>query len=53
MNTVLRQADQIRPVAARIGSEGAQRILGGFELTSYDFGPKDLFVQATVVGTRH
>jgi dolichol-phosphate mannosyltransferase len=25
---------------------------GGFELTSYDFGAKDLFVQAVVVGTR-
>jgi dolichol-phosphate mannosyltransferase len=26
---------------------------GGFELTSYDFGPKDLFVQAVVVATRN
>jgi hypothetical protein len=26
---------------------------GGFDLTSYDFGPKDLFVQATVVATRN
>jgi hypothetical protein len=25
---------------------------GGFDVTSYDFGPKDLFVQSVVVATR-
>ena len=25
---------------------------GGFDLTSYDFGPRYFFVQAVVVGTR-
>lgn len=33
----------------------AQQILsgGGFDVSSHSFGPKDLFVQAVVVSTRH
>ena len=56
LNDVLQQNIRLHPAEVSLvhSPREATEILatGGFDLTSYTFGPKDLFVQATVVGTR-
>jgi dolichol-phosphate mannosyltransferase len=56
LNDVLRKEVQLHPPEYSLlhsKSEAAELLSsGGFELTSYDFGPHDMFVQAVVVGTR-
>jgi dolichol-phosphate mannosyltransferase len=56
LNDVLHKNVRLHPpeVSLMHSREEAAELLaaGGFDLTSYAFGPKDLFVQATVVGTR-
>jgi dolichol-phosphate mannosyltransferase len=56
LNDVLKKEVQLHPPEFSLlhsKSEAAELLSsGGFELTSYDFGPRDMFVQAVVVGTR-
>jgi dolichol-phosphate mannosyltransferase len=56
LNDVLQKEVQLHPPEYSLlhsKREAAELLAsGGFELTSYDFGPRDMFVQAVVVGTR-
>lgn len=56
LNDVLHKNVRLHPPEHSLvhSKQEAQKLLasGGFELTSYDFGVKDFFVQAVVVATR-
>jgi hypothetical protein len=56
LNDVLHKGVRLHPPEVSLvhsKSEAADLLSsGGFELSSYEFGPKDMYVQAVVVATR-